>query len=79
MYILIPGVDKNGPFIRNVFTLNTCANIPGAKVLSFETESEMIKAWHEFFSKVDPDLVIGYNTTNFDFPYLVRAVFANLY
>ncbi|KAL3894169.1 MAG: hypothetical protein SGCHY_005433, partial [Lobulomycetales sp.] len=65
------GVDMNGPFIRNVFTLDTCANIPGAQVLSFDNEADLIRAWFDFVSTVDPDLVVGYNTTNFDFPYLI--------
>jgi DNA polymerase delta subunit 1 len=31
------------PYIRNVFTLKTCAPIVGAQVLSFDSESEMLK------------------------------------
>lgn len=31
----------------------------------------MLKKWREFVSIVDPDLIIGYNITNFDFPYLI--------
>lgn len=42
------------------------------KVFCFDKEEELIKAWYEFISTVDPDLVIGYNTTNFDFPYLIE-------
>ncbi|KAJ1929613.1 DNA-directed DNA polymerase delta [Tieghemiomyces parasiticus] len=58
------------PFLRNIFTLKSCAAIVGAQVLSHDDEAEMLQAWSEFVAKVDPDLVIGYNTTNFDFPYL---------
>lgn len=59
------------PFVRNVFTLNTCSNIVGSQVLSFKDESKMLAAWQEFLEEVDPDLVIGYNTANFDIPYLM--------
>jgi DNA polymerase delta subunit 1 len=59
------------PFIRNVFTLNSCAPIVGSQVLSFENEAEMLEAWARFVQIVDPDVVIGYNIANFDFPYLL--------
>lgn len=39
-------VQKQGesePFIRNVFTLNTCAPVVGSQVLSFKQESELLK------------------------------------
>ncbi|RKP35791.1 delta DNA polymerase [Dimargaris cristalligena] len=58
------------PLFRNIFTLDTCAPIVGAQTLSFEKEAEMLLEWSKFFAEVDPDLVIGYNTSNFDFPYL---------
>lgn len=59
------------PFIRNVFTLNTCSHIVGSQVLSFNDEVDMLHAWKEFVEKVDPDVVIGYNIAGFDFPYLM--------
>ncbi|TFK39414.1 DNA polymerase family B-domain-containing protein [Crucibulum laeve] len=59
------------PFIRNIFTLNSCANIVGSQVLSFEDEAVMLQAWRDFVEKVDPDVVIGYNIAGFDFPYLM--------
>jgi DNA polymerase delta subunit 1 len=31
----------------------------------------MLQAWSDFVTEADPDLVIGYNTSNFDFPYLM--------
>ncbi|KAF8573753.1 hypothetical protein K439DRAFT_1399532 [Ramaria rubella] len=59
------------PFIRNVFTLNTCAHIVGSQVLAFKDELEMLMAWRAFVEEVDPDLIIGYNISNFDLPYLL--------
>ncbi|KAH7929130.1 hypothetical protein BV22DRAFT_1081793 [Leucogyrophana mollusca] len=59
------------PFIRNVFTLNTCAPIVGSQVLSFGSETALLAAWRAFVAEVDPDVVIGYNISNFDFPYLL--------
>ncbi|XP_053625306.1 DNA polymerase delta catalytic subunit [Plodia interpunctella] len=60
------------PYLRNVFTLNTCAPIVGSQVLSFQTESEMLGKWAEFFRELDPDIITGYNISNFDWPYLIN-------
>lgn len=62
---------ESTPSIRTIFTLNSCAPIVGAEVLSYESEVEMLNAFGEFFGIVDPDVVIGYNIANFDFPYLL--------
>ncbi|KAF8972660.1 ribonuclease H-like domain-containing protein [Flammula alnicola] len=59
------------PFIRNVFTLNTCSHIVGSQVLSFDDEANMLQSWRDFVEQVDPDVVIGYNIAGFDFPYLI--------
>ena len=62
---------ESKPFIRNVFTLNTCAHIVGSQVLEYQDEREMLQAWRDFVAEVDPDVVIGYNIANFDLPYLL--------
>lgn len=62
---------ESKPFIRNVFTLNTCSNIAGTQVLEFNDEKQMLVKWRQFIEEVDPDLVIGYNIANFDLPYLM--------
>ncbi|KAI9663443.1 MAG: DNA-directed DNA polymerase delta [Trizodia sp. TS-e1964] len=58
-------------FIRNVFCLDTCSLIINTQVLEFDTEEKMLMAWRDFLEKVDPDVIIGYNIANFDFPYLL--------
>lgn len=67
--VMIQGESK--PMIRNVFTLNTCANIVGSQVLSFEKEKDLLEAWAAFVRETDADIITGYNTANFDFPYLI--------
>lgn len=59
------------PFIKCVFTLGGCSNIVGAVVRSFAREEDLLMAWSEFVQAVDPDVFIGYNIANFDFPYLL--------
>ncbi|XP_043268576.1 DNA polymerase delta catalytic subunit isoform X2 [Venturia canescens] len=60
------------PFIRNIFTLDTCAPIVGCQVMSFGTEQLMLQKWAEFVRDLDPDIFTGYNINNFDFPYLIN-------
>lgn len=31
----------------------------------------MLVKWRDFVQEVDPDIVIGYNISNFDLPYLL--------
>ncbi|XP_063979553.1 DNA polymerase delta catalytic subunit isoform X2 [Diachasmimorpha longicaudata] len=60
------------PFLRNIFTLDTCAPILGCQVLSFDTEKLMLEKWADFVRQADPDIFTGYNINNFDFPYLIN-------
>lgn len=60
------------PFIRNVFTLNTCGSIIGSQVLSYPKEQDLLRAWSEFVRECDPDIITGYNINNFDVPYLIN-------
>lgn len=59
------------PFIRNVFTVNTCLPIIGLEIFSHMDEKDMLMAWRDFVVKSDADVIIGYNTANFDLPYLL--------
>ena len=59
------------PFIRNVFVQDTCSLIVNTQIFEFDTEEKMLMAWRDFLEKVDPDVIIGYNIANFDFPYLI--------
>lgn len=59
------------PFVRNVFCLDTCSLIVNTQILEFDAEEKMLMAWRDFLEKVDPDVIIGYNIANFDFPYLL--------
>lgn len=63
--------DKE-PFLRNVFTLNTCAPIVGSNVHCYMKESELLYAWSDFIRELDPDILTGYNINNFDVPYLLN-------
>lgn len=59
------------PFVRNVFCLDTTSSIVATQILEFDKEEAMLSAWQQFLMKIDPDIIIGYNIANFDFPYLL--------
>lgn len=59
------------PFVRNVFCMDTVSPIVATQILSFQNEGDMLMRWRDFVEEVDPDVIIGYNTSNFDFPYLL--------
>ncbi|KAF1815270.1 DNA polymerase delta large chain [Eremomyces bilateralis CBS 781.70] len=59
------------PFVRNVFAMDTCSLIVNTQIFEFQKEEDMLIAWRNFLEKVDPDVIIGYNIANFDFPYLL--------
>lgn len=59
------------PFVRNIFTLNTCQPIDGAHVLSYHDEVVLLDKWLDFVREIDPDIITGYNINNFDTPYLL--------
>lgn len=45
------------PFIRTVFTLNTCAPIVGADVRSHETEKELLEVYVDvYYSSVENNI-----------------------
>lgn len=62
---------SNRPFVRNVFTLDTCSPIVGSDIFEHPTEQELLRHWRDFIREVDPDVIIGYNIANFDLPYLL--------
>ena len=60
------------PFVRNVFCMDSCSPIVATRILSFGKEQDMLLEWRNFLQEIDPDVVIGYNIANFDFPYLLN-------
>ncbi|CAH8509462.1 unnamed protein product [Schistosoma turkestanicum] len=73
---MVINYGETTPFIRNVFTLNTCAPIVGSQVISYKTEEELLANWSMFIREVDPDIITGYNIQNFDLPYLINRAHA---
>ena len=56
---LVSVTGEARPAVRNVLTLDTCAPIAGAEVLSFETEAALLRRWRDLVIETDPDIIIG--------------------
>ncbi len=57
--------DPNA-FINHIITLKGCDPIEGAIVVTCETEKELLLEWNKFITKLDPDVITGYNIFGFD-------------
>jgi len=56
------------------FQLRSCdpVNTPGVRTVWFDDERALLMAWHDLIVQYDPDIITGFNTPNFDFPYLLK-------
>ena len=55
---------------KHIFVLDSCDEVPGARVYSFDSEKEMLKAWATAMVEWNPDILTGYNIFGFDERYL---------
>ncbi|TVY65691.1 DNA polymerase delta catalytic subunit, partial [Lachnellula suecica] len=68
---IVTRYGEKKPFVRNVFCLDKTSTIVNTQVFEFDREENMLMKWRDFMEEVDPDIIIGYNICNFDFPYLL--------
>lgn len=66
------GKSLEEPLVEIIFTLNSCSPIAGKHVVCCPTEGQLLLNFRDFFDRVDPDIVTGYNIMNFDWPYLIQ-------
>lgn len=69
---IVTRYGEKKPFVRNVFCLERTSLIVNTEIFEFSKEEKMLIEWRNFLNKVDPDIIIGYNISNFDFPYLLK-------
>lgn len=73
----IPRPDKD-PIImisykhENGSGVMTTKKIEREFVKVFESEKELVKAFAELIKELDVDMIVGYNSSNFDIPYLIK-------
>lgn len=54
--------DRSGNITRKLFDFT-----------SFDKPADMFTQWAKWVRELDPDILLGHNVFNFDFPYLIRA------
>lgn len=57
---------------RHIATYKSCADIADAEVEARKKESECIMAWKDFITRLDPDILTGYNIFGFDAKYIAE-------
>lgn len=63
----------NSSFLyKSLFCLRQTSLVVDANVQCFDSESSLLLSWSQFIRNTDPDVIIGYNISNFDFPYLLE-------
>ena len=68
-----PGPMPNFPFMRVLLVIGSCDPIPGALVITFDSEQELL-VWirRVLFEIMDVDGIRGYNWLGFDTRYIVK-------
>ena len=51
---MVSVVGRPTPVVRNVMTLDTCAPIAGAEVMSFADEKALLRRWRDLVIEADP-------------------------
>jgi len=62
------GEDKS--YLNHCIVLDTCSDIPNAKIESYKTEREVLLAWKNLIQRENPDFIIGYNIFGFDYTFM---------
>ncbi|PBK79465.1 ribonuclease H-like protein [Armillaria gallica] len=69
---LVVRMGESEPFLRVIFTLNSCDPIEGVYICSYSSEGELLEAWQNFIHAVDPDILTGFNILNFDLWFIIE-------
>ena len=55
-----------------MFVLDTCERMDGVTTYVFATEAELLVGFSAFLRAYDPDMLLGWNSINYDMFYLIR-------
>jgi len=59
-------------FYKHIITLGTCDPIDGVDVESYDNEKDVLMAWTMLMTRMNPDILTGYNIFGFDEKYLYK-------
>ncbi|KAK0436730.1 ribonuclease H-like domain-containing protein [Armillaria borealis] len=69
---MVVRMGESEPFLRVIFTLDSCDPIEGVYVRSYPSEGALLEAWQNFIHAVDPDVLTGFNILNFDLWFIIE-------
>jgi len=55
---------------KQMISLNDCDDIDGVEVKCCKTEADLLLYWKRLMTKLNPDIIIGYNIWGFDIEYI---------
>lgn len=68
--------NEPNSFLKVIHTIKESTPIPGTKIITCESERDLLLKWRDLIQEIDPDFVYGYNSNGFDFTYMYER--ANL-
>ncbi len=66
--------DYYGMMVAGKSTREVDNTVPDLKLTIYDTERDMLVAFHEAFMRADPDIFAGYNSNKFDIPFVVKRM-----
>jgi len=67
-------INEDDIFLNHMVVLNSCDDVPEVKnsvIECYDTEEELLLGWTKMIRKVDPNIIIGYNTFGFDWSFMI--------
>ena len=61
---------KAEPYLNHCIALDTCDDVEGAVIESYNTERKVLLAWTRLIQQENPDIIIGYNIFGFDYSFM---------
>lgn len=65
---------KTGAVCRASHMLGAHTPVDGAHHFTYSSEEQLIEEWRDFVVGIDPDIITGYNSHRFDWPYLATRM-----
>jgi len=62
----------DAPYLNHCIALNTCSDIEGCQIESYNRERKVLLAWTELIKREDPDIILGYNIFGFDYEFMFK-------
>jgi len=58
------------PYLNHCIVLDTCDAVANAELETYDTEAKVLLNWSKLIQRENPDIMIGYNITGFDYNFM---------